>query len=74
MENYFFVFSGYNSLHEVDNVRRPCIQILCLMSCVQVDGRHLSLTCRKYAIAIQNKTFYFHKQKLLYGFSNISIK
>ena len=66
MEIYFFVFSGYNSLHEFDNVRRPCIQILCLMSCVQVDERHLSLTCRKYAIAIQNKTFYFHKQKLCF--------
>ena len=66
MENYFFVFSGYKSLHEFDNATRLCIQLLCLMSCFQVDGRLLSLTCRKYAIAIQNKTFYFHKQKLCF--------
>ena len=57
----FFVFSGYKSLHEFDNAGRPCIQLLCLMSCFQVDGRLLSLTCRKYAIAIQIKTFYDHK-------------
>ena len=57
----FFVFSGYKSLHEFDNARRPCIQLLCLISCFQVDGRLLSLACRKYAIAIQIKTFYDHK-------------